>query len=396
MEQGGCPYDPLDPEVVADPFPAYARLRHQCPVHVTEMGGHGFYTVADRPTAHAVLTDHRRWVNHLGAGVARSGDEMRGNLQHFDVPEHTPRRVFLRDEFNPVRVQVHEARTRELARDLVDAFEADGQCELHDQFACPLPIIGFIEMLGVPVDDRDRIKGWADLLVLGLSHPEVAAEPTREIKRYIAAAVRERRAVADRGEPVPEGLLSTYALRELDGERLPEREMESMFLQLMVAGHETTTSLITNLTWRLLQDRTRWERLLEDRALVEPAIEESLRYDPPVLGLFRTNAEPMRLGPYELETDTKVMVMYASANRDPIAFPDPDAFDIDRDPLQLRRHYGFGWGIHFCLGAPLARQTAKVAIETLLERLPRLRLDGPTERIGAPMLWGRRTLPVAW
>jgi cytochrome P450 len=220
-------------------------------------------------------------------------------------------------------------------------------------------------------------------------------KPTAEIKDYINAAVSQRRATADAGGTPRPGLLTEYSLRTIDDERIPLSEMEAMILQLLVAGHETTTSLITNLMWRLLEEPSRWQRIVSDRSLIPNAIEESLRFDPPVLGLFRTNEEPAVIAGVEIPAKTKVMSLYASANRDPELFTHPDVFNIDRDPMQLKRHYGFGWGIHHCLGAPLARQTARIAVETLADRFPDMRLDGPTERLGAALLWGRRKLPVA-
>lgn len=393
---GQCPYDPLSPEVLENPFPAYARLREECPVHQTSMMGREFLTLAVREDVHAVLTNPNTWVNRYGAGIAYSGVDGRGNLQHFDQPEHTQRRVLMRNEFNPLEVKKLADHTEALATELASAMEAAGNsAELHDAFACPLPILGFIDLMGVPHEDRDQIKAWADELVLGLTDPKAAVKPTAEIKDYINAAVSQRRATADAGGTPRPGLLTEYSLRTIDGERIPLSEMEAMILQLLVAGHETTTSLITNLMWRLLEEPSRWQRIVSDRSLIPNAIEESLRFDPPVLGLFRTNEEPAVVAGVEIPAKTKVMSLYASANRDPELFTNPDVFDIDRDPMQLKRHYGFGWGIHHCLGAPLARQTARIAVETLADRFPHMRLDGPTERLGAALLWGRRKLPVA-
>ena len=392
----GCPYSPTDPDVVADPFPAYAMLREQCPVHHTNMAGVDFLTVASRDDVHRILTSPNLWVNRHGAGIAYSGEDGRGNLQHYDQPEHTKRRVLMRNEFNPLEVRKLADSTRTLAVGLADEMEAAGpQVELHDAFACPLPILGFIDLMGVDHDDRGRIKAWADQLVLGLSDPKQAVKPTAEIKAYINAAVSERRRIADAGGTPRPGLLTEYSLRLLDGERIPLVEMESMVLQLLVAGHETTTSLITNFMWRMLEEPSRWARIVADQSLIPNAIEESLRFDPPVLGLFRTNVEETAIGEVAVPAKSKVMALYASANRDPEAFPNPDTFDIDRDEMQLKRHYSFGWGIHHCLGAPLARQTARIAIETLATRFPDIRLDGPTERLAPEILWGRRKLPVA-
>jgi cytochrome P450 len=395
---GQCPYDPLSAEVLADPFPAYARLREECPVHHTSMMGREFLTVALREDVHDILTHPQKWVNRHGAGIAYSGVDGRGNLQHFDQPEHTKRRVLMRTEFNPLEVKKLAAPTQvtadALAADMPGLADANGVVELHDAYACPLPILGFIDLMGVPHEDRDRIKAWADQLVLGLTDPKAAIQPTEEIKAYINAAVSERRADADAGRTPRPGLLTEYSLRTIDGERIPLEEMEAMILQLLVAGHETTTSLITNLMWRLLEVPSRWAHVVAHPGIIPNAIEESLRFDPPVLGLFRTNEEPTTIKGVDVPKGTKVMSLYASANRDPDLFSDPDVFDIERDPAELKRHYGFGWGIHHCLGAPLARQTARIAVETLAANFPNMALAGPTQRLGAALLWGRRQLPV--
>lgn len=276
---------------------------------------------------------------------------------------------------------------------------------MHDEYALPLPIITFLHMLGVDEEDRVRIKAWADQAVLGLADPYAVGRSASEVHQYVAAMVTERRRLADEagtpgeeavGTSVPAGLLSKFSLRLFNGQRLPVEQVCNMINQLMVAGHETTTSLVTNMVWRLLGERQLWEQVVADPALAEVAVEESLRFDPPVLGLCRTNTTPTSLGHAELPVDTKVMVLYASANRDDALFADPAAFRLDRDLMDVARHYSFGWGTHHCLGAKLARQTARVALEVLVERLPGLTLAGDTERIAPALLWGRHRLPVAW
>ena len=214
--------------------------------------------------------------------------------------------------------------------------------------------------------------------------------------------MERRRDLADAGrrDELPPGLLSHLAVDAYtdDGERMPLGELVNMVNQLLIAGHETTTSLITNCVWRLLEDRpARWCRLLDEPDLVANAVEESLRFDPPVLGLCRTSDDDTEIAGVDIPAGSKLMVLYASANRDPARFPDrPDEFVLDRPLLATRRHYSFSWGIHHCLGAHLARLTAKVAIEELLVGLPSLRLDGETERVGSPFLWGRHAVPIAW
>lgn len=402
-------YDPLAPETVEDPFPAYAALREGCPVHRTDRFGHPLYTLSRRSDIHAVLTSPDRWSNLLGPGVSYSRGDRVGDMQRFDPPEHTARRRFARPEFNPVRVAAElQDRVRVRAAELIEAAKAAGPpTEVHDDLALPLPIFSFIEMMGgVDAADADRIKAWADEMVKGLADPYGANEATVQLHHYLRERIDAVRAAADAagtpseeeavGVTVPTGLLSTYSLRLYEGARMEASQCANMLSQLMVAGHETTTSLITNLVYRLLERRERWEAVVADPSLAEAAVEESLRFDPPVLGLCRTNPQPEQLGEHQLDPGTKVMVLYASANRDPSAFDRPDEFRLDRPWTELRRHYSFGWGVHHCLGAPIARQTARIALEELVARLPGLELAGPTERIGSELLWGRRVLPVRW
>ncbi len=406
MTENAASYDPMGEATLADPFPAYAGLREGCPMHRTEQFGHPVYTVARAADVHAILTDPERWSNRKGAGVGYADPRITGDIQHYDPPEHTERRKFARSEFTPTRVSAMAEGTRALAHQLIDGLEAGGRAELHDDFALPLPIIAFIDMLGVPQADGVRIKRWADELVLGLSDASAGVVASKEVRAYVMENVAERRRAADEaglpgeeavGRAIPVGLLSTYSLRLFEGERVPLEVMSNMILQLMVAGHETTTSLITNMVWRLLQRRELWDAVCANpAALSEFAVEESLRFDPPVLGLCRTNDAPEVVLGTPLPADTKLMVLYASANRDPAVFSDPDTFRLDRDRAELAKHYSFGWGTHHCMGAHLARQTAKAGLEVLAERLPALRLAGPAERIAPAFLWGRRKLPVAW
>jgi cytochrome P450 len=262
-----------------------------------------------------------------------------------------------------------------------------------------MPVTSFCSLVGVEFDDRARFLAWADDMTAGMAYPERAVEARREMSAFTRAEVRRRRQAAAEGRPLPEGLLSHLATAawEEDGSPMSDEEVVGMVNQLLVAGHETSTSLITNCVWRLLEQREeRWERVVADPSLIPVAIEESLRHDPPVLGLCRTNNEPVEIHGTALERDSKVMALFASANRDGAVFSDPDAFSLDRDPNEVQRHLSFGWGIHHCLGSRLARLTGRVALETLVERLPDLRLAGATERVPSPFLWGRKRLPVEW
>jgi cytochrome P450 len=397
LDSSPVDYSPVDPAVMADPVPAYARLRAECPVHRTDALGRPLWSVSRAAEVHSILTDPSLWSNTKGPGLADTSSGA-GDMQHDDPPEHTRRRTFARDWFGPPAVARLEPSIRDVTVRIVDAVRPRGRADLYADVALPLPVTSFCEIMGVDIADRDQFLAWADELVVSMAYPERGVTARRELSAFTRAEVERRRAAADAGEPNPDGLLTHLAVDEYhDGERMPLGEVVNMVNQLLIAGHETTTSLITNCVWRLLEDRpARWERLLAEPALVPNAVEESLRFDPPVLGLCRTNNEATELAGVEIPAASKVMVLYASANRDPARFDRADEFVLDRPLLETRRHYSFSWGIHHCLGAHLARLTARVAIEELLARLPGLRLDGEPTRVPSPFLWGRKTLPVAW
>jgi cytochrome P450 len=390
-------YSPIRPEVVEDPFPAYAELRRACPVHRTEELGRPLYSVSRSADVHEILVDHELWSNEKGPGIADSSSG-RGDMQHDDPPEHTRRRRFVRAWFRPAAVAELEPSITSATVERIHALARRGRCDIYGDVALPLPVESFCEIMGIDLGDRGRFLAWADELVVSMAYPERGVEARRAMSELTRAEVLRRRDLAAEGRPLPDGLLSHLATEPYrDGEPMPIGELVNMVNQLLIAGHETSTSLITNCVWRLLEDRDgRWERLVADPGLVASAVEESLRFDPPVLGLCRTNNEPTSVRGVEMDADSKVMVLYASANRDPERFERPDEFVVDRSPLELARHYSFSWGIHHCLGAHLARLTARTVLRELVTRLPSMRLDAPPTRVASPFLWGRKTLPVSW
>jgi cytochrome P450 len=394
-------YDPFAAEVMADPFPAYARLRAGCPVHRFEGFDPPFFTMTRYADVHTMLRDWELWSSHWGQSPRFT---RQGGLFN-DPPEHTYYRKLIQSAFSARRIAAMEDDIVRLCHDLVDVMTADGRTsgDLHDDLACPLPVIVIAHMLGIPPADLPQFKHWSDVQVeaMGSSDPHRAVENRREMDAYFQARIDERRGLQHRGEPLPDDLVTALMTstgdHPTDGHRgLTDTEMLGQLNQLLVGGNETTTSLLTNLVWRLLEDPARWERLRTDRSLLDTAIEESLRFDPPVLGLFRTSTREVELDGVTVPADSKAFATYAAANRDPEVFTDPDTFDLDRDPAQLKRHLAFGFGQHFCPGAPLSRLEARIVMPVLLDRLPRLRLDGPATRIATFLLWGRRTMPVRW
>jgi cytochrome P450 len=388
-------YDPFSPAVLADPFPAYAALRERCPVHRFDGFDPPFFSLSRHADVQAALRDHRGFSSHYGQGPNMV---VPGSMQS-DPPQHTFFRRLVQQAFTPRAVADLEPRIAALVAELVDAVAPLGAADLHDAVAYPLPTIVIAQLLGVPETDRADFKRWSDAAVaaLGSPDPERFRDERAELHRYLVEQARWRRERDAAGEALGDDLISRLVVAEIDGRRLTDAEFVALAVQLLVGGNETTTSLITNAIVRLTEVPARWARLRAEPQLVEVAVEESLRFDPPVLGLFRTTTRPMELHGVELPAEAKVMLLYAAANRDPSVFDEPDEFSLDRDLDELRRHHlSFGFGIHLCIGAALARLEARVALTHLAARLANLRLTAEPQRITPFLLWGRRTLPCAW
>jgi cytochrome P450 len=311
-----------------------------------------------------------------------------------DPPEHTAFRQLFSRAFTPRTVEQLEDPVGALADELLDDMLAasDRRADFHDAYACPLPTIVIARLLGIPTDDLARFKQMSNDLTAtyNLPDPRASAGPRAAFDEYFAEIIAARRAAPS------DDLVSRLAAAEVDGRRLTDHELQWMLLLLLLGGNETSTALLTNVVWRLLEVPERWEALRSSPELVDVVVEESLRHDPPVLGLFRTPTHDVTLHGVAIPEKAKVMLCYASANRDDAVFDDPEQFRLDRAPDDVRRHLSFGFGAHFCPGAALARLEARITLVRLIARAPGLRLAGPTERIVAFNLWGRRSLPVAW
>ncbi|MXW26356.1 MAG: cytochrome P450 [Dehalococcoidia bacterium] len=377
-------YNPLSDEVRTEPSVAYRHLLEEAPVHFFEAFEPPFYTLSRFADVQSALLDIETYSSEFGQGPRFSPPA--GMLSN--PPQHTFYRSLVQQAFTPRAIAEWADRITAISEELLDERADAGSWDMHDDYAFPLPVIVIVEMLGVPGDDLQKFKYWSDITVeaMGAEDPAPWADEMMELGAYLLDAIRQRRA-----DP-RDDLISELVTAEQDGKGLTDEELLGVVNQLFVGGNETTTSLITNMVWRLLQDRPLWERLVADPTLIDAAIEESLRFDPPVLGLYRSTTRDVDLEGGNIPKDAKVMMHYAAANRDPEAFPSPDEFSLDRE---RNRHLSFGLGVHFCLGAPLARLEARVAMRTLLQRCPDLRLLDDGERIAPFFLWGRRRLPVS-
>jgi len=390
-------FNPMDPEFLADPYPTYRRLRTEDPVHHSPLD---FWVLTRYEDVVAVLRDPRFIKEPLAAFVAaRFGVAVPPgvgvSMLDRDPPDHTRLRSLVSKAFTPRVVEGLRPRIQAIVDSLITRAEAAGSMELIEEFAYPLPVNVICEMLGVPVEDHERFKGWSLDIARGLD--SILLPPESDVPRRSGAA---RHAMSDyfRGlvaarRASPRGdLLSALITAEEAGDRLSEDELLATCILLLVAGHETTVNLIGNGTLALLRHPGELRRLRETPGLIASAVEELLRYDGPVQRTARIPSTDVTIGGRTIGKGEMVMPFIGAADRDPAQFPDPDRLDLARTD---NRHIAFGWGIHFCLGAPLARVEGQIAIDTLVRRFPKLELvtDEPEYRQSLT-LRGLKTLPV--
>jgi cytochrome P450 len=410
-------FDPLSESTIRDPGPAYSELAAKCPFHRYAGPEYAFYITSNyEQIRNEVLADDKPVWSFKFGNSAKDWGAKDGEMNNVgfmtDPPFHTEWAAALRKGMTPAKLRGYAPRVEAIAEELVAAMEAAPvkAGNFHDLFALPLPARVMCFMLGADQSNYPRYKHWADILQFMLfSDPDPTA--FREIieefqphfmeliahrKRLLAEAGIEEAAPEHIGTVLPDDYISLGLTLRVEGRPLHDGELFNICTAFLTGGQETTTSLLTNVVWRLLEDRSRWEMLKARPELVENAIEESLRYDPPVIAHFRTSLEPTEMSGVEIPAGSKLMFSMIGANRDPNLFPDPDEFRIDRPLAEVRKHISFGYGVHFCLGAPVARLEAKIALGKLIERLPNLRLTGETSRINSWLYWGRKELPVAW
>ncbi len=318
-------------------------------------------------------------------GEANAG--LRASLISSDPPRHRQLRSLVNLAFTPRAVEALEPRITEIVQQLLDAVAAEGCMDLIWDFAYPLPVIVIAELLGVPPEERDRFKRWSDAIVTGGRAQMEFRQAQREMAEYFTRLIEERRRAPR------EDLISSLLAAQIEGEHLDLNAMLGFCMLLLIAGNETTTNLIGNAVWCLDEQPETFAAVRADPALLPGAIEEVLRFRSPVQAMFRTTAKEAVLGGQTLRAGEGVVAWIGSANRDETVFPDAERFDPRRAP---NRHLAFGYGIHFCLGAPLARAEARIALTGLLDRFPDLhRVPGAApEPIESLFVYGPKLLPV--
>ncbi|WP_181790786.1 cytochrome P450 family protein, partial [Streptomyces phytophilus] len=397
-----------------DPYPAYAWLRTHAPVHRTTVpSGVDAWLVTRYADARQALADPRLSKNpahHHSDKTGIPGERGAGLMTHLlniDPPDHTRLRRLVSQAFTPRRVAAFAPRVQELTDRLIDGFADRGEADLIHEFAFPLPIYAICDLLGVPAEDQDDFRDWAAVMLhsSGGRPPEArnhgkgsrggVARAVKKMRAYLAELIHRKRAALGGGDAADDDLISGLIRASDEGEKLTENEAAAMAFILLFAGFETTVNLIGNGTYALLTHPAERARLAAEPALLPSAVEELLRYDGPVeLATWRFATEPLEIGGQRVAVGDPVLVVLAAADRDPARFADPDELDLSRRDNQ---HVGYGHGIHYCLGAPLARLEAQTALGTLLRRLPDLRLAAETSELrwrGGLIMRGLRTLPV--
>jgi cytochrome P450 len=401
-------FDPLDPRWSSDPFPLYADLRRNAPIHRNELG---FWVLSRHSDCLTVLRDRRSSSDSMNMDqggmperfrrpVPKDSPEYAGivAMQPFifrDPPDHTRLRSLVALAFTPRVVESLREHVQVMVDELLDAALDAGHLDLVAEFAAPLPVRTICDLLGVPVEDHPRFGAWSEALARGLD-PDFLLTDDVIAARGLAALEIIRyfhELIADRRRSPGTDLMSRLIDVEDDGTVLSETELISTCILLLAAGHETTVNLIAGGMLALLDHPDQLERFREDPGVERTAVEEMMRYVSPVQLTTRTFTEDCVVADTEFRRGDFAMVLLASANRDEAVFDRPEEFDITRSP---NNHLGLGFGIHHCLGAPLARMETRMALASLVRRAPKLALATDDVRYKSNViLRGMDSLPVS-
>jgi cytochrome P450 len=387
---GPADWDPMEPSAVADPLGAYADLRERCPVARSDRWG-GFWALLRHEDIVAAALDTETFISSKKATIPDStgpGRPPRPPLES-DRPQHTQYRRLLAPYFSAGRVNESDARIRAIAAELIETAVARGECDLVPIVALPMPALVLCVFLGLPTDDWSKLKSWSMAVIDAARSGDPAghADANDALYAYVTAVVEDRRkAPREASTDLITGLLEL----RVDGRRLDDNEVAGIIRLLLQAGHNTTTNGIGSAFRYLAVHVDEQARLRNDPSLVPTAVDEILRAFSPAQLLARTVEREVEIRGCPLHVGDKVGLFWASANRDPAAFDDPDRIDLTRTP---NRHVAFGYGIHRCIGAHLARLEMCIAVEEILARTSRFELIGDAPEAGWPNI-GPRAVPV--
>ena len=382
-----------------EPSAGHRVLRQRCPLHVEESHDPPFFVVSRHADVLDVLSRPKEWRNGFGVGVY---PQPGGVLGTTDDPDHRRQRRVLQDAFRPLAIERLDNEIRDVGDDLWNrAFAQDGHGDFVRLFAFPFPAVVIALLLGVPQNRRDDFGRWSDAIVnsLGGADPALAEDANRQIFALVDELVDDRRALHQQGQALPDDVISVMTLAEIDG-TLTHHEVRKLSQQLLVAGHETTASLIGLMLYRLIEQPELFAQLRRNPNLIPAAVEEFLRFDSPVQGLFRVNPQPNIVCDTAMPAESRVMALFASANRDEAVWDDPDTIRFDRfgagAGTGTKPHLAFGWGVHHCIGATLARSEGRLALRLMIDRFETVERTGDVAINEPFILRGLTTLPIRW
>ena len=367
-----------------DPYPLFAGLRHSNPVLRAQTVNRLSWVVSRYDDVLTVLRDAETYSSRANAEVGRY---MVRTIIEMDAKEHARMRALISSVFTPRSIEAMTARVESLVHELIDGFAGDTRVDLVDRFSMALPIQIIAEIVGVPRSDYPMFKEASMALIGFPKDPAGGMVASRTLWNYLLPFVGARRA-----EP-RDDVISKLVTGTIEGSGLTDEEVISFLRLLIPAGAETTARLIGSMLFALLVERERFERVRADRSLIRWAIEETLRWETPVVFIARETTRDVELAGVPIPAGNMVSAILGSANRDETHFPNPDTFDLDR---RDERHLSFGFGRHFCLGSHLARLEARTALGALLDRMPHLRIDpdAPPPTITGLAFRSPQALPV--
>lgn len=398
-------FDLYSPEFKAQPYETYANLRAENPVRLHQGMHIPIWFVTGYEEAKQVLADHKTFVKRYENALTPEEhaaqnpvpdvfEFIRNHLLGQDPPDHTRLRALVSKAFTIKRVNALRPRIQAIADELLDRVQAQGQMDLIDDYAFPLPVTVIAEMLGVPAEDQGKFREWSNALI---ETQRTAAEQEAFQQHMMAFIYYMGQLFAERRAHPQDDLISALIQAEEAGERLSHEELFSMVLILLVAGHETTVNLIGNGILALMKHPNQMRMLQNDWGLVDTAVSEILRYDGPAeRATTRWAAKDTLFCGQQIKRKDPIIVILGAANHDPAQFREPEGFDILRDSSSS---LAFGYGIHYCVGAPLARLEGEIAFRTLLQRMPDIHLASPETELewrASTILRGLKHMPVVW
>ena len=374
----------MSDEEMNDPSISASKLLNGDRIYRYELYEPPFYILSRYEDLNYALREPDIFIEGFGNGP--NFVDSKGVLS--DGEHHTLIRRIVQPNFLMGSIARLQNRLEEITEELLDDVEEMDEWDIHDNLSFPLPVIIICEILGIPIDDIHKFKRWADASVEQMcsEDPHSYDEELKQLEGYLLNLILKKR-----NQVEEDTLLSRISHAKIGKDYLSNDEAVKLTIQIFVAGNETTTSLISNLFWRMMTIDNLWERFVDGEIDINDAITESLRYDPPLLGLFKTTSKEVNINGNIIPKKTKVMMHYGAANRDPKVFNNPNIFDINRDGSKV---ISFSVGVHICLGRELAKLETRVALNAIKNRFPNIRLLNDGERVGPFLFWGRKKLPV--